>query len=127
MYPSQTDRGWIYPFVRRVQGGYYCGYPSFPVTQTIRDEGSQPWAAAAAAGDLVKLLLRGWHRRPILNRHRYRLLILFLVFLFASTFFPHPVPDSSYPDSNSVDLLAVDPDSSAGEQVLGAGRQAAAG
>ena len=121
MYPSQTDRGWIYPFVRRVQGGYYCGYPSFPVTQTIRYEGSRP-RAAAAAGDLVKLLLRGWHHRPILNRHRYRLLIFFLVFLFASTFFPHPVPDS-----NSVDLLAVDPDSSAGEQVLGAGRQAAAG
>jgi len=107
--------------MRRVQGGYYCGYPSFPVTQTIRYEVSRP-RAAAAAGDLVKLLLRGWHRHPILNRLRYRLLIFFLVFLFASTFFPHPVPDS-----NSVDLLAVDPDSSAGEQVLGAGRQAAAG
>jgi len=112
--------------VRRVQGGYYCGYPSFSITQTIRYEGYRLRAAAAAAaataGDLVKLLLRGWHRRPILNRHRYRLLIFFLVFLFASTFFPHPVPDS-----NSVDLLAVDPDSSAGEQVQGAGRQAAAG
>ena len=108
--------------MRRVQGGYYCGYPSFPVTQTIRYEGSRPRAAAAAAGDLVKLLLRGWHHRLILNRHRYRLLIFFLVFLFASTFFPHPVSDS-----NSVDLLAVDPDSSAGEQVQGAGRQAAAG
>jgi len=112
------------PICERVQRGYYCGYPSIPVTQTIRYEGSRPQAAAAAAaaGDLVKLLLRGWHRRPILNRHRYRLLIFFLVFLFASTFFPHPVPDS-----NSVDLLAVDPDSSAGEQVQGAGRQAAAG
>ena len=42
MYPSLTGRGWIYPYVRRVWGGYYCSYPSFPVTQILGWRGSRP-------------------------------------------------------------------------------------